>query len=67
VIIEGKGIVADESQEYVVVPGDVVAIPTNEKHWHGATETTGMTHVAINQEGEATVLEAVDKIKTQNP
>ena len=67
VIVDGKGIVADESAEYVVVPGDVVAIPTGEKHWHGATETTGMTHVAINQEGEAVVLEAVDKIKTQNP
>lgn len=67
VIVDGKGIVATEAQEHVVVAGDVVVIPTGEKHWHGATETTSMTHVAINQEGEATVLEAVDKIKTQNP
>jgi quercetin dioxygenase-like cupin family protein len=67
VIIAGKGIVATEAEEHVVVAGDVVVIPTGEKHWHGATETTEMTHVAVNQEGEATVLEAVDKIKTQNP
>jgi quercetin dioxygenase-like cupin family protein len=67
VIIDGKGIVATEAQENVVVAGDVVVIPTGEKHWHGATETTSMTHVAINQQGEATVLEAVEKIKTQNP
>lgn len=28
-------------------PGDVVWIPPGEKHWHGATATTAMTHVAV--------------------
>jgi quercetin dioxygenase-like cupin family protein len=28
-------------------PGDVVWIPPGEKHWHGATRTTSMTHIAI--------------------
>lgn len=28
-------------------PGDVVWIPPREKHWHGATATTAMTHIAI--------------------
>lgn len=28
-------------------PGDVVWIPAGVKHWHGATRTTGMSHVAI--------------------
>jgi quercetin dioxygenase-like cupin family protein len=28
-------------------PGDVVWIPPGEKHWHGATPTTAMTHIAI--------------------
>src|SRR5881409_1361103 len=28
-------------------PGDVVWCPPGEKHWHGATSTTGMTHIAI--------------------
>lgn len=27
--------------------GDVVWFPPGEKHWHGATATTGMTHLAI--------------------
>jgi quercetin dioxygenase-like cupin family protein len=27
--------------------GDVVWIPPGEKHWHGATPTTAMTHIAI--------------------
>lgn len=28
-------------------PGDVIWFAAGEKHWHGATATTGMTHVAI--------------------
>jgi quercetin dioxygenase-like cupin family protein len=28
-------------------PGDVVWFPPGEKHWHGATPTTAMTHIAI--------------------
>jgi quercetin dioxygenase-like cupin family protein len=30
-------------------PGDVVWFSPGEKHWHGATRTTGMTHVAIQE------------------
>jgi quercetin dioxygenase-like cupin family protein len=30
-------------------PGDVVWFPPGEKHWHGATPTNGMTHVAIQE------------------
>jgi quercetin dioxygenase-like cupin family protein len=30
-------------------PGDVVWIPPDEKHWHGATATTTMTHIAIQE------------------
>ena len=30
-------------------PGDVVWIPPGEKHWHGATATTAMTHIAIQE------------------
>ncbi len=28
-------------------PGDVVWCPPGQKHWHGATPTTAMTHIAI--------------------
>jgi len=36
-------------------PGDVVWFPPGEKHWHGAAPTTGMTHIAIqeNLDGKA--------------
>src|ERR1051326_3207880 len=33
-------------------PGDVVWFPPGEKHWHGATATTGMTHIAIQERSE---------------
>jgi quercetin dioxygenase-like cupin family protein len=30
-------------------PGDIVWFAPNEKHWHGATATTAMTHIAIQE------------------
>lgn len=30
-------------------PGDVVWFPPGVKHWHGATPTNGMTHIAIQE------------------
>ncbi len=30
-------------------PGDVVYFPPGEKHWHGATATTAMSHIAIQE------------------
>ena len=30
-------------------PGDVVWFSPNEKHWHGATPTKAMTHIAIQE------------------
>ena len=30
-------------------PGDVVWFPPNEKHWHGASPNTAMTHIAIQE------------------
>ena len=30
-------------------PGDVIWIPSGEKHWHGASATTPMTHTAVQK------------------
>ena len=67
IITEGKGIVATEAEEHVVEAGDVVFVVPGEKHWHGATDTTAMTHLAILTPGETTMLEPVEKIRTANP
>jgi quercetin dioxygenase-like cupin family protein len=33
----------------VIRPGDVVRFAPGERHWHGATATTAMTHIAIQE------------------
>lgn len=38
------------SQIQEIRPGDVVWIPPGQKHWHGATATTAMTHIAIQEQ-----------------
>jgi quercetin dioxygenase-like cupin family protein len=34
---------------YEIRPGDVIWCPPNHRHWHGATPTTAMTHIAIQE------------------
>jgi quercetin dioxygenase-like cupin family protein len=66
VIVDGKGIVASEKHgERVVQPGDVVVFDKEEKHWHGATNTTGMSHIAVNLAGSGQILED-SEIQTPN-
>lgn len=33
----------------VIRPGDVISCPPGVKHWHGATPTTAMSHIAIQE------------------
>ena len=33
----------------VIRPGDVIWFPPGEKHWHGATATTAMSHIAVQE------------------
>jgi quercetin dioxygenase-like cupin family protein len=50
VVTQGCGWVQSEGQPKVEIPaGDVVRCPPNEKHWHGATSTTAMSHIAIQE------------------
>ena len=55
-VTEGKGILATKEKEYVVTPGMVVVIPAGEVHWHGATEDSSFTHIAMYG-GESKVVE----------
>ena len=43
-------------------PGDVVWFSPNEKHWHGATPTTAMTHIAIQEALDGKVVEWMKKV-----
>lgn len=48
IVTAGCGLVQSRGGRVVKIrPGDVVWCPPDEEHWHGATSTTGMTHIAI--------------------
>jgi quercetin dioxygenase-like cupin family protein len=46
-------------------PGDVVWIPSGEKHWHGATATTAMTHIAIQEQLDGKVVDWMEKVSDE--
>ncbi len=46
-------------------PGDVVWFPPNEKHWHGATPTTAMTHIAIQEKLDGKVVDWMEQVTDQ--
>ena len=46
-------------------PGDVVWIAPGEKHWHGATATTAMTHIAIQEKLNGSPVDWLEKVSDQ--
>jgi quercetin dioxygenase-like cupin family protein len=44
-------------------PGDVVWIPPGEKHWHGASATTAMTHMAIQEQLDGKAVEWLEAVQ----
>jgi quercetin dioxygenase-like cupin family protein len=51
-IIEGQGIVADETEKHFVSAGDVITVPRGTWHWHGATRHSAMGHISIMKRGQ---------------
>lgn len=43
-------------------PGDVVSFAPGEKHWHGATPATAMTHIAIQEALEGKAVEWLEQV-----
>jgi 4-carboxymuconolactone decarboxylase len=43
-------------------PGDVIWFPPGEKHWHGATATTAMTHIAIVEQLDGKTADWLEKV-----
>ncbi len=46
-------------------PGDVVWFPPGEKHWHGATATTAMTHIAIQEQLDGKTVDWMEKVSEE--
>ena len=43
-------------------PGDVVSISPGEKHWHGATPITAMTHIAVHERLDGKTVSWMEKV-----
>lgn len=48
-----------------VRPGDVIWFPPGEKHWHGTTATTAMTHIAIVEQLSGKSAEWMEKVSDE--
>jgi quercetin dioxygenase-like cupin family protein len=46
-------------------PGDIVWFEPGEKHWHGATPTTAMSHVAIAEALDGKVVDWMEKVTAE--
>ena len=42
--------------------GDVVRIPPGQKHWHGATATTAMAHIALTEQVDGKAVDWMEKV-----
>ncbi|MBO9539736.1 cupin domain-containing protein [bacterium] len=66
IVTAGCGYVQSEGGPLKVIrPGDVVSCPPNEKHWHGASPTTGMTHIAIQEALNGKAVEWLEKVSDE--
>jgi quercetin dioxygenase-like cupin family protein len=66
IVTAGCGLVqrwGDQIEE--IHPGDVVWIPPGEKHWHGATATTAMTHIAIQEQLDGKTADWMEKVSDE--
>lgn len=66
IIISGAGRVQQEGGPVKeVYPGDIIWFEPNEKHWHGATPTNGMTHIAIQENLNGEVVKWMEKVSDE--
>ncbi|MBX9740788.1 MAG: cupin domain-containing protein [Beijerinckiaceae bacterium] len=62
-IVSGTGWVQREGSDIEIVrPGDVVWFSPGERHWHGATPTTGMVHIAIQETLDDKAVDWLEKV-----
>jgi quercetin dioxygenase-like cupin family protein len=66
IVTAGVGLVQQWGEPVQEIrPGDVVWIPPGAKHWHGATATTSMTHIAIAEALDGKAVEWLEKVSDE--
>ena len=62
-VISGIGLMGLRNEApQLIKAGDTVWIPPDEEHWHGASATNSMTHIAIQEALNGSVAEWLDKV-----
>jgi quercetin dioxygenase-like cupin family protein len=46
-------------------PGDVIWFPPGEKHWHGATATTAMSHIAVQEKLDGKAVDWMEHVSDE--
>ena len=63
IVISGLGWAQREGGSIEEIrPGDIVWIAPGEKHWHGASPTTALTHIAIAEALDGKAVEWMEKV-----
>ncbi|HEX8044965.1 (R)-mandelonitrile lyase [Rhizobium sp.] len=63
IVTTGTGWVQEEGGEKRVMrPGDVIWTPPGVKHWHGATDTNGVGHIAITNMKDGKNVDWMEKV-----
>lgn len=66
IVTAGSGWVQAFGQPVKAIkPGDTVWIPPQVKHWHGATATTAMSHIAIAEVLDGKVVEWMEQVSAE--
>ena len=66
IVIAGSGLAQREGGPIEEIrPGDIVWFAPEEKHWHGASPTTAMTHIAIAEALDGKVVEWMEKVSDE--
>ena len=66
VVVSGLGWTQLEGEtKEEIRPGDVVICPPNTRHWHGATPTTAMSHIAIQEVLDGKYIEWMEKVSDE--
>ena len=67
IITAGCGWVQRENGPVELVrPGDVVWFEPDEKHWHGASATTAMMHIAIQEKRDGKAVDWLEPVSDQD-
>ena len=63
IVTAGAGWVQREDEERLdISQGDVVYFSPGEKHWHGATATTAMSHIAIQEKFNGSPVDWMEQV-----